>query len=175
MPEINYLKYYWLEEYLFEDVHKNFHKNGHLTPEEFFAIVIWKRNASKIKIIRGLKNSSKTINSITKEVYKSKTSDKKLKILLEMKGVGIAIASAILTVLYPDDFTIIDYRVLNSLKNKGINIVGKPTEKIEDYNRYIEICKRESKKSRVSLRNFDRTLWAENFHEGLKKLVKGLR
>ena len=172
MPEINYLKYYWLEKYLFEDVRKNFNKNGCLTPEEFFAIVIWKRNASKTQIIRGFKNSSQSISSITKEVYKS---DKKMETLRKIKGVGIAIASAILTVLYPDDFTVIDYRVLNSLKNKGVKIFGKPTEKIKDYNEYVKICKKESKRLGISLRNFDRTLWAENFYEELKRLVKGLR
>ena len=50
-----YLKYYFLEDYLFNDVNKNFQRRGYLTPEEFFAIVIWKRNASKTKILNGIK------------------------------------------------------------------------------------------------------------------------
>ena len=53
---MDYLKYYSLEKYLFGDdkddgdVRKNFLKNGFLTPEEFFCIIIWKANRRKTKI-----------------------------------------------------------------------------------------------------------------------------
>jgi len=42
----------------------------------------------------------------------AKTREQRLNALLSPKipGIGIAIASAILTVCYPDDFTIADYR-----------------------------------------------------------------
>jgi len=39
-----YLRYYFLEDYLFKEVHANFEKNKTLTPEEFLAIIIWKSN-----------------------------------------------------------------------------------------------------------------------------------
>jgi len=47
-----YLKYHIIENYLFDEVHKNFHKNGYLNAFDFFCIVIWKANRVK-SIIAG--------------------------------------------------------------------------------------------------------------------------
>ena len=52
-----YLKYYFLENYLFEDVSKNFQKNGYLNSEEFFSIIIWKSNRTKTNVRRGIEKS----------------------------------------------------------------------------------------------------------------------
>ena len=49
----SFKKYYFLEDYLFREINNNFSKNHYLSNEEFFAIVIWKRNASKTKIFNG--------------------------------------------------------------------------------------------------------------------------
>src|SRR3989344_9092532 len=116
-----YLKYYWLENYLFDNVNKNFHTRGHLNPEEFFAIVIWKRNASKTKILNGIKKTGRTICEITSKISAAKTREQRLNALLVPKipNIHIAFASAILTVCYPNDFTIADYRTCASLKNFG--------------------------------------------------------
>lgn len=159
-----YLKYYWLEKYLFGEVNRNFRKNKSLTPGEFLAIVIWKRNASKTKIARGL--SGTRIRSIVRSIYDEKDPEKKLEILLKIKYIGIAIASAVLTVLYPNKFTVVDYRVLNSLKRLSVKIKGKPMQDRDDYLAYVDICKKEAKKRRLSLRNLDRALWGMDFYEG---------
>ncbi len=116
-----YLKYYFLEKYLFGEVSKNFRDKGSLTPEEFFAIVIWKRNASKTRIKEGIgkyrEQYGKTIKNITEDIYSAESLKQKLNILAPRKiyGIGISFASAILTVCYPNDFTIADYRAFNSL------------------------------------------------------------
>jgi hypothetical protein len=47
---MNYLHYYNLEDYLFTEVTKSFRDRGYLTPEEFFSIVIWKANRSRISL-----------------------------------------------------------------------------------------------------------------------------
>ncbi len=163
-----YLKYYFLEDYLFNDVHKNFQKYGRLTPEEFLAIVIWKRNASKTKILNGIKKNRRTISEITLKISGAKTREQKLDALLSPKisGIGIAIASAILTVCYPDDFTIADYRACASLKNFGEEVIGNPTTKISSYFEYLDKCKKLAHMHNFSLRDFDRILWAKDFYEG---------
>jgi len=175
-----YLKYYFLEKYLFNDVRKNFQKYGRLTPEEFFTIVIWKRNASKTKILNGIKKNRRTVSEITLKISKSKTREQRLGALLSPKipGIGIAIASAILTVCYPDDFTVADYRARASLKNLGEEIVGNPTAKVFSYFEYLDKCKKLAHKYNLSLRDFDRMLWAKDFYEGkngLRYLVDGLK
>ncbi|MBZ1349011.1 MAG: hypothetical protein KY053_02180 [Candidatus Liptonbacteria bacterium] len=173
-----YLKYYFLEDYLFNDVNKNFQRRGYLTPEEFFAIVIWKSNRAKTNVRRGIGKSQKTIHTITSEIFRAKTPEQKLNILTSIPSIGIPMASAILTVCYPNDFTIADYRACSSLKDFGGEIIGNPTAKISVYFEYLEKCKELARKYKLSLRNFDRILWAKDFYEGasgLKHLAKGIK
>ena len=173
-----FLKYYFLEDYLFNEVSKTFQKNGYLTSEEFFAIVIWKSNRAKTNICRGIEKSKKTIRAITSEVFSAKTPEQKLNILISVPNIGIPMASAILTVCYPDDFTVADYRACTSLKNFGEEIVGNPTTKISTYFEYLKKCKELAQKYDFSLRDFDRILWAKDFYEGtngLKYLAKGIK
>ena len=174
-----YLKYYFLEDYIFNEVHKNFQECGRLTPEEFFAIIIWKRNASKTKIIKGIRKNKRTIREITLKISEVKTREQRLDALLSPKipGIGIAIASAILTVCYPNDFTIADYRACTSLKDFGEEVSGNPTASTSAYFEYLDKCKKLAHRYNLSLRNFDRILWAKDFYEGkngLYYLVEGL-
>lgn len=169
-----YLKYYFLEDYLFGEVNKNFKKRGYLTPEEFFAIVIWKSNRAKTTVKRGIKKSGKSIKAVMSAVAKAKTPEQKLDILTALPGIGIPMASAILTVCYPNDFTIADYRACASLKEFSIKIDGNPTARVDSYFEYLNACKRLAKKHNLSLRDFDRVLWGRDFYEGnngLRKMV----
>ena len=43
----DFLRYYDLETYLFDDVHDRFHRQGSLSAFNFFAIVVWKANRAK--------------------------------------------------------------------------------------------------------------------------------
>lgn len=182
MKNLNeYLKYYFLEEYLFKEVSVNFQKNGYLTAEEFFAIIIWKSNRNKTGIRKSVKNligKNMTIRKITESIDSDKKDIDRVKRLTGIKGVGISIASAILTVCYPNNFTIADYRAKNSLKN----FFGQKEENIdystpEAYLNYASICINLAKNNKIKLRNFDRILWGMDFYEGfggLKELTKDL-
>ena len=172
-----YLKYYYLEEYLFGEVHENFQKCGYLTSEEFFAIVIWKSNRSKTKVRNGIRKARKSIREITSRIFKSKSKEDKINALLSIQGVGIPIASAILTVCYPKEFTVVDYRAQASLKKFGERLGGDPVSKIEDYLDYVKICTNLAINNNCSLRDFDRILFGKDFFDGengLIDLVKGL-
>lgn len=180
-----YRKYYHLEQYLFKEVSNNFKSRKSLTNEEFFAIVMWKRKPSAIKIARSIQKSSTTVHALTEKVYQAATEKEKIESLLEIKQIGIAIASAVLTVCYPEDFTVLDYRALNSLRQ----IEGAKCEEqklpqkaesfeIEDYLSYNGICKKVWKNYCESLRDFDRALWAMDWYggeHGLKEVAKSLR
>jgi len=48
------LRYYDLEAYLFEDVHKRFKTEGSIGAFDFFSIVIWKANRAKSRIAKRL-------------------------------------------------------------------------------------------------------------------------
>lgn len=175
---VQFKKYYpfEFENYLFEKVTKNFQKNQSLTKEEFFSIIIWKRNASKTKIRNTIKDSGKTVFEITHSLFEAKNNKQRLQSLTSIKNIGVSIASAILAVCYPDDFTVVDYHVVASLKRRGIEIQGKPDSNKNDYLDYVEKCKKF--KGKLTLRNFDRALWGDDFYNGkggLKDLVKDLK
>jgi len=161
-------------------VSQNFKTHGHLTPEEFFAIVIWKSNRSKTKVVKGIKKNKIEIHIITSEVSEVETREEKLSILhpaIPIPGIGIPIASAILAVCYPNEFTVVDVRALAALKVLGFKIDGDPTTNHSAYFKYLEKCKELAQENKVSLRNFDRILWAKNWYEGtkgLKHLVRGI-
>ena len=112
---MNYLRYYNLEDYLFSDVTNAFHERGYLTPEEFFAIVIWKTNRAKTAVKRKLakhdRNLTVAVADLTRAIGQAATDREKLRIFLEDWQFGLPMATAILTVLYPDRFTVYDVRV----------------------------------------------------------------
>jgi len=171
-----YLKYYSQEDYIFGEISRNYKKRGYLTPEEFFMVVIWKSNRTKTKVRKEILDSGKTIRTITSNVARAKTPAQKLSILTSIFGIGIPVASAILAVCYPDDFTVADYRVRESLRKLGENIAD-PTSTTRAYLAYVDLCKKLAGQTSLSLRDFDRSLWGRDYYEGtggLKQLVDGL-
>ena len=172
-----------MEDYLFNEVNQNFKKNGYLEPEEFFAIVIWKSPRTKTKVLKGINEKQVNIKQITKKLNECSLKEKITLLRYKkdvggikgsgIKGIGIPIASAILTVCYPTDFTVVDYRAKNSLENLGIKnlekkIKGNPSENVDAYFDYLTICKEEALKRDLSLRDFDRTLFGKDIYEGEK-------
>jgi hypothetical protein len=59
----DYLKYYDLEKYLFEDVRQRFHKEGKLDAFDLFSIVIWKANRSKSRLAHRLAKKAGTLEA----------------------------------------------------------------------------------------------------------------
>ena len=118
--ENDYLQYYDLEKYLFTTVHDRFHKQGSLGCFDFFCIIIWKANRAKSKIARRILaqypgSIENAISELTAGIFNSTSEKEKLKYLVQDCGFRIPMASAILTVLYPEIFTIYDVRVCDSL------------------------------------------------------------
>lgn len=169
--KLDYSKYYFLEGYLFDEITNNFRKRKYLTPEEFFCIVIWKANRAKSKIknkILKKKGSLEgNIKRLTEKIYKTRNNEEKLRILLEGWGFGLPMATAILTVLYPDDFSIYDIRVRNQL---GIKDFSGRKDKIKKYfNEFLPIVTKQVGKS---LRDKDKYLWGKDFYNALVKFIK---
>src|SRR6266849_5418649 len=120
---INYHHYYNLEDYLFTEVTNAFRDRGYLTPEEFFSIVIWKANHAKgrikAKLTKGRKDLGTAVKDLTTQVHKAASDEERLRVLLSKDWrFCLAMASAILTVLYPDRFTVYDVRVRGQLNIK---------------------------------------------------------
>ena len=178
---MNYLKLYWLESYLFNTVQKVFLKNGKLNAFDFFCIVIWKANRAKSKIALKLlkkdqteKDLNKIVEDLTQSLYNAKDHRERLEILISKWGFRLPMASAILTVLYPKDFTVYDTRVC-SILGKFDNIQNK--SKFEDiWNGYCQFKKMVASKApqALTLRNKDRYLWGQSFAQNLNKDINDI-
>ncbi len=166
----DYSKYYLLEDFIFSEVRKNFLENGYLVPEEFFCIVIWKSNRAKTAIKRKLLqkgNLKSVVKGLTSQTFHAIGREKKLKLLLNQWKFHLPMASAILAVLYPNDFTIYDARVRGQL---GIGDFSGRKNQVEEYfTKYLLAIRRI--KFGKTLRDKDKYLWGKSFYKDLLKFI----
>ena len=176
--EINYEKYYNLEEYLFNDVQKRFHHQHYLSAFDFFCILLWKANrvkgqhAKRLLLLENEDNLEEISKRITKAIYCAKEPKGKLFILFKTYKFLLPTASAILSVLYPDTFSVYDYRVCSQLKKdfKGLAYKTNFDNIWNGYQEYLADVKSESAKS--NYREADKYLWGKSFCKQLKKDIK---
>lgn len=165
---MNYEKYYNLEDHLFNGVGPLFRKAGTLSVEDFFCIVIWKANRAKKNIKRKLSKKStlaESVKSIADDIFQAKTSEDKLNVLFKTWGFGLPMATAILTVLYPEEFTVYDYRVRQQLGLEDIYSVKKY------FKDFLPAVRKYSESKSITLRETDKEIWGKSFYDDLQKLI----
>lgn len=174
-PDLDYKKFYNLEDYLFTEVRNNFLSRRFLIAEEFFCIVIWKANRSKGKMkdkLKGLgKDIHNAIKTITGNLFVKDSHKERLKYLLRDCKLQLSTATAILTVLYPEYFTVYDVRVCGELKNFH-NLKNRTNfEKI--WNEYMSFKDAviNAVPNENTLRDKDRWLWGKSFCKGLNNFI----
>lgn len=178
-PIADYVQFYHLESYLFGTVHQRFASQGYLGAFDFFCIVIWKANRAKTKIARKLlgSNGGKSLDDVARELTKNiaaqQTPKSRLRLLMSGKArFRLPMATAILTVLYPDEFTVYDYRVceaLGAFRNlTHITTFDKLWEGYSDFKRAVEANAPQGH----SLRDKDRYLWGKSFCDQLRFQVQ---
>jgi len=88
---------------------------GFLLKKEFVSIGRWK---SHRQINNYEANSEETVRRVTSQVLREASETKRIKALTEgtLRGVKIPVASAILTIVYPNEYCIIDYRAWRALR-----------------------------------------------------------
>ena len=74
-------------------------------------------------------------------------------VLTTLHGVGIPMASVILTAINPDKYTVLDYRALESLG------VDNGPDSIDFYIAYLNACRELARRYGKTLRNLDRAMW----------------
>ena len=174
-----YLQFYDLESYLFDTVRQRFASEGHLNAFDFFCIVIWKANRAKSKIAKKLLKASKEVTldeavlELTKGIAAQETPAKKLRFLMSGKTpFALPMATAILSVLYPEEFTIYDRRVCEVLGNfsklKNITKFAKLWDGYVEFKRAVESRAPKG----LSLRDKDRYLWGKSFAKQLRSDIE---
>lgn len=175
MADTNYRDYYDLEAYLFGAVTIRFESDRRLNAFDFFCIVIWKANRAKSRIASRLLKKNGTddlenaVADLTSKLAAADDRKARLKILISDWKFRLPMASAILTVLYPREFTVYDIRVCDLL-GKFHNTQDR--SKFEDlwsgYENYVEAVRQEFPKN-LDLREKDKWLWGKSFYDQLNK------
>lgn len=124
----NYLDYYDNETYLLR-VGDGFRRTGKIEPADFYMILVWKANRAKnyhrdrLKDIAG-SNFATAVSTMAFDLFCATEKKQRLEVLLEKWKFALPTASAILTILYPDDFTVYDYRVCREIGRAYRNWLG---------------------------------------------------
>jgi hypothetical protein len=161
----DYLHYYDGESYLFETVRKRFADSGMIDAFDLFSIIIWKANRAKTKIAQRLMKHGDLETAAAKfsaDLRAATTPETRLAVAMQDWGFYLPMATSILSVLWPDDFTVYDYRVCEELND--FYKLGDQTnqEKIwagyRQYRKAVEAAVAEQ----MSLRDKDRFLWGRS-------------
>lgn len=126
-------------------------RDGQFTRENLREIFEWKtggRGRSRLA-----QNNNQEIADALHSATDAKTDRVAIAVLLGLRGVHIPVASAILTAIFPERFTIIDFRALEALGIRKSSIT------LEFYLQYLNECRQLAHQNTVSLRTLDRALW----------------
>jgi hypothetical protein len=171
----DYLRYYNLEAYLFEDVRQRFFRDGKLDAFDLFSIIIWKANRSKSKLARRLIKKCGDLqvaaSTFTTELFNAPSPEARLLVAMTSWGFYLPMASSVLSVLWPDEFTIYDVRVCDELG--GFHSIGKlgPNKVWPKYCDYRAAVV-QAVPADVRLRDKDRFLWGRS---AARQLVRDIQ
>jgi hypothetical protein len=181
----DYRDYYLsnLEGYLLKQVCPRFQQFGFLSASEFFCIVIWKANRAKSKIARKLLRESgcnsldEAVRKLTEDIARAGTAEARMRVLVENWKFWLPMASAILTILYPEEFTVYDVRVAGVIDEENQTKLAQLGSRKtfaplwSGYNDYLKWVKN-SAPSAFSLRDKDHHLWGKSFFLQLQKDIQ---
>jgi hypothetical protein len=134
-------------------------RNGDFALGNLEAIVRWKSERA-VQFLIG--NSNEKIRRVLAVATAPEaTTETAMMALLELKGVDLPVASAILSAIYPERYTVLDFRALEAL--------GHARHDVHFYEEYLAFCKRLAESNIVQaqsdlpaptpLRTLERALW----------------
>lgn len=134
-------------------------RNGDYTLANLEAIVRWK-SERLVQYLIGNSNE-KIRRALAVAASPDATTETAVKALTDLHGVDLPVATAILAAIYPERYTVLDYRALEAL--------GHARHDVHFYEEYLAFCKRLAESNIVSpqsdlpaptpLRTLDRALW----------------
>ena len=148
-----------------------------LTKKDVLLILKWKLGRIKASNYKTVSDRSiSSINEAVKSASEESCWVRSLVALDAVPGIGLPTATAILTVCYPDQFTILDWRVLESLRLYPSRLMPAEARKYDSADwtakEYVEeFLPQVKERSRIwnsSLRAADQALWGlsvERWHE----------
>jgi len=133
-------------------------KRGYVTPAELEAVCYWK-SPRAIQYIRS--NSPAHVRATTRSALATRSERRRLEALRQLKGVSVPMASALLMLLNPKRYGVIDIRVWQLLHEVGT--VTKNADGVgfsfKNWYQFLVILRYFAKKLGVSARDVERTLF----------------
>jgi len=134
-------------------------RNGDYSLANLEAIVRWKSERA-VQVLIG--NSNETIRrALALAASPESTTETAVNALTELHGIDIVLASAVLAAIFPERYTVLDFRTLEAL--------GHARHNVRFYEEYLAFCKRLAESNIVTpqselpaptpLRTIDRALW----------------
>ena len=128
-------------------------KRPYLTKSDLKTLALWKVPTKRNTLRRVNLNSPAWIEEVTRVALHPKTSERdRLEMLLCLKGVGWAVASAILHWFHQDCYPIWDKHALRTVDFQK-------SESHKNWEAYVSFCRCQAAKNNVSMRTLDRALW----------------
>lgn len=137
---------------------------GYMTLDDLIQVARWKWGGETERLCK--MNTEDKVREISEASFKAKTDCERIKILLQLRGVGWPVASVILHFAYPEKYPILDIRVMRTVEG--------PTSKYYNckiWNNYVKLCQNTAKVHNISIRELDKALWAYDWEEQ-KKMVR---
>lgn len=124
--------------------------HGEHTHDVLDPIIRWKSERPK-SLLAG--NTDEEVCDSLRLATSATTDRAAVAVLCGLRGVLVPVASAIFTATFPERFTVIDFRALETL---GVKLEP-PT--VEHYLQYLDFCRGKAREMALSLRDLDRALW----------------
>jgi len=171
---------------VFPEIRTKLSKGEGLSKRDALLILKWK--LGRIKGSNAETISDVNLKKINEAIVDANTTDgavDALKALDKIPGIGLATATAILTVCYPEIFTIIDERVLESLdlfpvgyerkkrkENKKKKYSTDDWTAKEYVDEYLPAARKYKDEWKRTLRETDQALWGLSVNRRVEKIIK---
>lgn len=169
-------EYYDPEDRLFPGLAVTFAQEKRLDPAEFYLILDWRAPRARTRHIRRLARKAGSfaaaVGQIASDLHQAAEPEERLELLLDKWGFRLPTASAILTVLYPETFTVYDVRVCKELGDFD-RLADKRDGLWLEYQRFVcAVRAAVEQPPNLSLRDCDRTLWGRNKQRQMQDEIK---
>jgi hypothetical protein len=130
--------------------------SGNYSRENLNLIVEWKMDGVHLTRVMSYlgQNTDAEIDRALRSAVEVDAERSAIEILDRLHGVGVPVASAILTTINPEKYTIIDIYALKSL-----GVTDGPADRVDYYLAYLRKCRELAQQFKMSLRTLDHALW----------------
>ncbi len=126
-------------------------ERGHYTQAEFLSVCDWKTGRSRSKV---MSNSEEQVIQSTASAFSTQDERERMDALVQLEGVGVPTASALLQFAFPTQYPILDVRALESLGERGSSVYS-----TSYWLEYLTFCRDLAQDASVSIRTLDKALW----------------